>query len=665
MFNKLKILKKMKIKNLIAVAALLMGSTSAFAGLGLGQNFAYNGLVYQASAIDAEKLTAEAVVYGVSDNANGQKLIANEMATVIEAEFTVNIDKEDWTITVTGIDGNFATNGEDPSTIEALSIDETNFAAVYDDFSGDFPGLTSLTIVDNEETPLLTAIPTLADYTILEVLDIEKCLGITEVTAPGFKALTKVVLPETIDTIDDDAFNGCTDLATVNFPDALIEIGMRAFKETAITAADLTKTEITEIKAGAFRGTALTAFIVPKAVTKIGNNAFYECKSLATVTFEAESECIAIGERAFGWTAISEIKIPEVIKVLKKGVFSYTNLTSFKLISSGDPATPAIVDESAFEGCVKLKTFNFVAADMQVIGDDIDVNAFIGCRYPVTIYAPQQEFIDLYPGAWPEEAPYNCVFEAKETVREDGTIEFKDGFAKWYNNLIPIAVDASKYKAFSVYVDNGGKKKDGTAYFQGLKINDGRYYIPAGHHVIFQSLDDETKAVSYEDRTVRYLAGYPDDDCVLIDEIFTFDGDYTLAQFQTGDKNGIGYDLTLGPVPVLWQPQQYLYRLTNHYGIGFRQFGSVKMKGGWNDGTDDTCADAQFFIQSLRVPDAEGRLNVVWLDEDGNVIDGEATAIKGVKAAAENGAIYNIAGQKVAASYKGIVIKDGKKYIQK
>ena len=43
---------------------------------------------------------------------------------------------------------------------------------------------------------------------------------------------------------------------------------------------------------------------------------------------------------------------------------------------------------------------------------------------------------------------------------------------------------------------------------------------------------------------------------------------------------------------------------------------------------------------------------------------GGETAIKSVKAAKEDGAIYNLAGQKVSASYKGVVIKNGKKYIQ-
>ena len=60
---------------------------------------------------------------------------------------------------------------------------------------------------------------------------------------------------------------------------------------------------------------------------------------------------------------------------------------------------------------------------------------------------------------------------------------------------------------------------------------------------------------------------------------------------------------------------------------------------------------------------------VVVITEDGVEIykGGGATAIQGAKVVtvAGNSAIYNLAGQKVNASYKGIVIKDGKKYIQK
>ena len=42
---------------------------------------------------------------------------------------------------------------------------------------------------------------------------------------------------------------------------------------------------------------------------------------------------------------------------------------------------------------------------------------------------------------------------------------------------------------------------------------------------------------------------------------------------------------------------------------------------------------------------------------------GGTTAIKAVKAADTDDTVYNLAGQKVGASYKGIVIQNGKKRI--
>ena len=69
-----------------------------------------------------------------------------------------------------------------------------------------------------------------------------------------------------------------------------------------------------------------------------------------------------------------------------------------------------------------------------------------------------------------------------------------------------------------------------------------------------------------------------------------------------------------------------------------------------------------FFVLAKKVAASAPR-QVIWLDDMGNV-----TAIEAVETVAEkttNGAIYNIAGQKVDASYKGLVIKNGKKFIQK
>ena len=100
---------------------------------------------------------------------------------------------------------------------------------------------------------------------------------------------------------------------------------------------------------------------------------------------------------------------------------------------------------------------------------------------------------------------------------------------------------------------------------------------------------------------------------------------------------------------------------------GYKLFGWVNSASG--TGFQQITSGTTFPLQSMYIfatpTSAAGRLTINWLDEDGN-IEEQTTAIQSVKGAkAENGASYNLAGQKVNAAYKGVVIKDGKKYIQK
>ena len=67
-------------------------------------------------------------------------------------------------------------------------------------------------------------------------------------------------------------------------------------------------------------------------------------------------------------------------------------------------------------------------------------------------------------------------------------------------------------------------------------------------------------------------------------------------------------------------------------------------------------------------PEVSVKIEGIWFGTEAQleaVLNG-GTAIQQVKAGkAEDGARYNLAGQKVGASYKGIVIQNGKKFIQK
>jgi len=78
-----------------------------------------------------------------------------------------------------------------------------------------------------------------------------------------------------------------------------------------------------------------------------------------------------------------------------------------------------------------------------------------------------------------------------------------------------------------------------------------------------------------------------------------------------------------------------------------------------------TCTDGMIFYQCGHLPGQHIIKKVQVYEVIGASGRGDETAIYSVKANITDNAIYNLSGQKVDASYKGIVIKNGKKYYNK
>lgn len=100
----------------------------------------------------------------------------------------------------------------------------------------------------------------------------------------------------------------------------------------------------------------------------------------------------------------------------------------------------------------------------------------------------------------------------------------------------------------------------------------------------------------------------------------------------------------------------YMYVLVNNAtaGFSFQYFTGTKINKG-----------NIYVINPAKVPSA-GRLNMIWLDENGNVVEDEATAIESINATeTAEGEIYNLQGVRVNGAQKGIYIKNGKKFIVK
>ena len=97
------------------------------------------------------------------------------------------------------------------------------------------------------------------------------------------REFTEVTLPACLERIDDFAFSGCKNLATINLSDSIRYIGYDAFYGCSSLKNIHWPLRLTTIGSRAFRQTALETISLPEGVTSVGDGAFYICPFAKTV----------------------------------------------------------------------------------------------------------------------------------------------------------------------------------------------------------------------------------------------------------------------------------------------------------------------------------------------------------------------------------------------
>ena len=138
------------------------------------------------------------------------------------------------------------------------------------------------------------------------------CSGLTSITIPnsvtsignyafwGCSGLTSITIPDSVTSIGSWAFENCTGLTSITIPNSVTSIGNGAFAGcTGLTSITIPNS-VTSIRYGAFWGcTGLTSITIPDSVISIGNRAFEDCTGLKDVYYTGskdEWEAISIGE---------------------------------------------------------------------------------------------------------------------------------------------------------------------------------------------------------------------------------------------------------------------------------------------------------------------------------------------------------------------------------
>lgn len=225
-------------------------------------------------------------------------------------------------------------------------------------------------------------------YNILSAADLT-----CEVTSSPDKYTGTVTIPSTVSykskdltvtAIGKKAFEGCSDLITVEIPECVTSIGDYAFKGCGFVTFEIPNS-IQDLGDGIFADCKnITNYSWPDKFTTIPYNTFSGCTNLTTINLP--SSLRGIGDGAFMGCGISNIELPDSISYIGSRAFEGCSLLSSIKIG---PMVKTIRYQT-FRGCSSLSSID-VGPNVECIERD----AFSGCPLK-SVLIPQVSKIETH-----------------------------------------------------------------------------------------------------------------------------------------------------------------------------------------------------------------------------------------------------------------------------
>jgi len=220
----------------------------------------------------------------------------------------------------------------------------------------------------------------------------------------GHFYLTNVMILGQITTIPARAFNQCTSLASVTYPDSVTSIGDWAFNGCLLTEVKLPQS-LTRIGDYAFRSCGRLADVkIPRNVATIGSWAFQECSRLEAIevdplntSFVSVEGVLFKSDRTrliqFPGGKSGSYVVPGTVIALETGAFAGNiNLTEVTL-PDGFKAIPS----GAFMGCQNLAAVKLPAGVTSIGGQAFHTSGLVEFAIPEGVTAIPDETFAFCP----------------------------------------------------------------------------------------------------------------------------------------------------------------------------------------------------------------------------------------------------------------------------
>ncbi len=334
------------------------------------------GLLFLAAPAAMQAQSGSGDGYNYSINASNTNTITITLYTGSGGAVTIptNING----LLVTSIGSNAFTESSDgPWDLTGVTI-SGSVTSIGSDAFGACESLTGVTIPNS-----VTNIGNDAFPDCYSLINVTIGSGVTSIGDNAFYLcynLTSITIPDSLTSIGDNAFDACG-LTSLTVPNSLTSIGPGAFCNCGSLAAitvDTNNPAYISVAGVLFNqsqtaliqypaGKAGTSYTIPNSVTNIGNYAFSDCTSLASVTISPS--VISLGDDAFNECFnLTSVTIPNSDTNI--GDYAFSDCTSLTNITIGNSVSN--IGSYAFDDCSSLTNVTIPGSVTSIGADAFD-----------------------------------------------------------------------------------------------------------------------------------------------------------------------------------------------------------------------------------------------------------------------------------------------------